>query len=457
MLGCLAAVMAAAVTLPAVAQADSIVYLKGGNVWIAGADGSGARQFTLHAFGWASPSEADDGTIVAAGGLQRVNPDGTDSDGSSELYRFRGDGNQIGGSIPTYGSYSSPSCPAYPPTSVRVSPDASKIAYGIYACGDFGHMVALWTPSTATGLDFPNQTQGQVDFTDPVWIDSSRFTISHAGPPTGSHWGEHAVSDADNVGAGWYESHSPMDNMSAEAVISRSGTESVVFFNDAADWTDGKPRNVRLVVYENPSMPPDFSAGYGNPVCNISLDASQISDVGNISPTLSPDGTKVLWGDDQGVEIASLANPSDCASITPHLLIPGGSQPFYSKGNEQAAAANPVQPGGTSGSTPGPATGPAPGSGSGPAHHGVGARPASKTKPRVSRSGKFLRCSPGRWSNRPAHYAYRWTVSGKGKHGIRGRRLRVTRSLHHRTVRCTVTASNAAGRASAASAPFRVR
>ncbi|MGZ4322186.1 MAG: hypothetical protein ACXVHJ_09095 [Solirubrobacteraceae bacterium] len=191
------------------------------------------------------------------------------------MYRFRGDGNQIGGPIPTYGSYSSPSCPAYPPTSVRVSPDASKIAYGIYSCGDFGHMVALWTPSTATGLNFPNQTQGQVDFTNPTWIDSSTYTISHSGPPVfGSHWGVHSVGSADNVGEGWFESNPPMDSMTADAVISRSGKEAVVFFDDAHDWTDGKPRNVRLVVYENPAMPPDFSSCFGDPVCNVALDAA---------------------------------------------------------------------------------------------------------------------------------------------------------------------------------------
>jgi hypothetical protein len=419
------------------AQADSIVYLKGGNVWIAGPDGSGARQFTHHAYGWSSPSEADDGTIVAAGGLQRVNPGGTDSDGSSELYRFRGDGNQIGGAIPTYGSYSSPSCPAYPPVSVRVSPDASKIAYGIYACGDFGHMVALWTPSTATGLSFPNQTQGQVDFTDPAWIDNSTFSISHSGPPVfGAHWGVHSIGDGDNVGAGWSESQSPMDTMTANAVMSRSGKEAVVFFNDAHDWTDGKPRNVRLVLYENPTMPSDFSAGFGDPVCNIVLDASQISDSNHISPSLSPDGTRVLWGDDRGIEVASLANPSDCTSIAPRLLISGGSQPFYAKGNRQSEAANPTQPGST------------------PVHS---ARPTNRKRPRVTRSGKKLTCTTGTWANHPTRYRYRWTVDRKSYKRASGRRVSITRKLHGHMLRCSVTASNAAGRTTATSSPFRVR
>jgi hypothetical protein len=334
----------ATVALPAAAHADSIVYLKGGQVWIANADGSGARAFTLHRYGWASPSEADNGTVVVAGGLSRVNADGTDTDGSTELYRFAPDGNQIGKPIPTYGSYSSPSCPYYPPSSVRVSPDGSRIAYGILDCGAGGENVALWTPATATGLSFPNQTRGQVDFTEPIWIDNNRFTISHSGPPVfGAHFGEHAIGDGDNVGAGWSEP--AMDDDTAHAVISRSGKFAAVFYEDSAGWTDGKPRSVALWLYSNPAMPADFTAGYGDPICKVTLNASKW--VRNVSATLSPDGTKLLWGDSAGVEVAPVT--SGCAAVVPHLLVPGGSEPFYARGNMQKGAAHPHQPG--SGST----------------------------------------------------------------------------------------------------------
>src|SRR6516162_7476635 len=61
------------VLLPAVASANStatpqgsIVYLKNGNVWIAHADGTQARQFTTHTYNWSSPTEADNGTVVVA-------------------------------------------------------------------------------------------------------------------------------------------------------------------------------------------------------------------------------------------------------------------------------------------------------------------------------------------------------------------------------------------------------
>lgn len=340
-LAMLIGILVVTVGLPAAARADSIVYLKGGRVWIANADGSSARTFTLHGYGWASPSEADNGTVVVAGGLSRVNADGTDSDGSSELYRFAPDGNQIGKPIPTYGSYSSPSCPYYPPSSVRVSPDGARIAYGILDCGAGGENVVLWTPASATGLSFPSQTRGQVDFTEPIWIDSNRFAISHAGPPVfGAHWGEHAIGDGDNVGQGWSEA--AMDDDTAHAVISRSGKLAAVFFEDGAGWSDGKPRSVALWLYSNPAMPAAFNAAYGDPVCKVTLNAAKW--VRQVSPSLSPDGTKLLWGDADGVEVAPIA--SGCAAVKPRLLVPGGSQPFYSRGTMQKGAAHPHQPGG---------------------------------------------------------------------------------------------------------------
>src|SRR3954451_9241468 len=67
---------------------DSIVYLKGGEVWVAHADGTGAHQFTQAPYGWKSPSMDDQGNVVVVGGLARNNPDGTDSGGSSEIFRF---------------------------------------------------------------------------------------------------------------------------------------------------------------------------------------------------------------------------------------------------------------------------------------------------------------------------------------------------------------------------------
>jgi hypothetical protein len=85
------------------------------------------------------------------------------------------------------------------------------------------------------------------------------------------------------------------------------------------------------------------------------------------------------------------------------------------------------------------------------------AKPANLTRPRVTRSARKLVCSRGSWSNGPSRYSYRWLVNGKRKRGATGRTLAVTRALRGRRVQCRVTASNAAGAASAVSRPLRIR
>ena len=70
-----AAAAALCLAAPAAAQADSIAYIKDHNVWIAQPDGSGQHQVTSDGqAGWAygSPSQADDGTIVARKGTDIV-------------------------------------------------------------------------------------------------------------------------------------------------------------------------------------------------------------------------------------------------------------------------------------------------------------------------------------------------------------------------------------------------
>jgi hypothetical protein len=130
----------------------------------------------------------------------------------------------------------------------------------------------------------------------------------------------------------------------------------------------------------------------------------------------------------------------------------GASQPFYARGNAQAEAANPLQPGDMP--TPGPTSGPTPGPT--PPHPKL-ARPANTKKPHVTRSGNTLTCNAGHWSNHPTRYQYRWTIDRKAAKHATGRRMGIIRKLHKHMVRCSVTATNAVGRATVTSAPLRVR
>jgi hypothetical protein len=60
----LSAAAAICLIAAATASASSIVYVKQGNIWLSSPDGSIQRQVTIDG-GYSSPSQADDGNIVA--------------------------------------------------------------------------------------------------------------------------------------------------------------------------------------------------------------------------------------------------------------------------------------------------------------------------------------------------------------------------------------------------------
>lgn len=326
---------------PSASATGSIVYIKNGNVWIAHLDGSHAQQFTRHKFDWSSPSEANIGMVVVAGGLPHNNPGGTDADASSEIYKFSPSGNQLGKPIPTWGTFSSPACDSFAPVSVQVSPDAKKIAYGIWECGAPG-FTAVWTPSNSTTLNFPHQHVGQLDFFDPHWVSNSTFLVSHYGPTitdSQARWYTHGVNQADNTGfKGWNDSKIGDD--SAQAVISPDGDKLLIFQDDALNWTNSKPRLLRLWVWTGKNTPSNWTRR-----CAIKLNAAATPDPLRMDPSISPNNKELIWGDSRGIEEVSLATPTNCASIKPHLLIRGGSEASFSAGSEKPGAAHPRQPG----------------------------------------------------------------------------------------------------------------
>ncbi len=318
----------------------SIVYLKKGNVWIAHLNGSHARQFTKRKFDWSSPSEANNGMVVAAGGLPKDNPDGIDADPSSLIYKFSPNGNQLGKPIPTWGTFSSPTCDSFGPISVQVSPDAKKIAYGIWQCTTPAY-TALWTPSNSTSINLPHQQFGQLFFAFPHWINNSTFLVSHYGPISSARWYTHGVNQADDTGfKGWTDPKVGDNN--SQAVISPDGGKLLIFEDDANNWVPAKPHHLVLWVWTGKNVPDNWTRR-----CEIKLNAAQTSDPLRLDPSISPDSKELIWSDNGGVEEASIAAPANCASIKPHLLIPGGSEASFSAGAEKPGASRPRQPGAT--------------------------------------------------------------------------------------------------------------
>ncbi len=144
------------------AAADTIVFRRGTDVWRMDPDGRGQRALTHgeHRYEW--PSAADDGVVVAL-------------DEAGRLHRFSPAGTPLGAPIPTAATGATEDTPAETPMRVRISPDGSKIAYDEVIDGE---ITTLWTPATATGLEFPGQAQGQAGFVAPSWIGNGLLALS---------------------------------------------------------------------------------------------------------------------------------------------------------------------------------------------------------------------------------------------------------------------------------------
>src|SRR3954447_7283410 len=126
-----------------------IVFRRGTDIWSMAPDGTSQLRLTSGPFEYEWPSAADDGTMVA-------------SDASGMLHRFDAAGTPIG-TFATAAVTSTEDAPAETPTHVRISPDATKIAYDEAIDGD---VTTLWTDGAA----FPGQSLGQFGLIAPSWI-----------------------------------------------------------------------------------------------------------------------------------------------------------------------------------------------------------------------------------------------------------------------------------------------
>ena len=112
-----AALVALAVAAPA-ASADSIAYVKDGDVWLSTGDGS--RQYRVTATGgYSDVSQADDGTMIALTGVR--------------LHRLDRQGNVLADfDTPVSDTRPAPAKTFYGPFDPAISPDGTKVAYTYY-------------------------------------------------------------------------------------------------------------------------------------------------------------------------------------------------------------------------------------------------------------------------------------------------------------------------------------
>ena len=277
----------AAVTAPP-ALADSIVYEKGGNVWLASPNGSGQRQVTT-AGGYARPSQSDAGTIVATKGavLHRLSRSG-------QVLNEAGD-DDYGAKIFT-----------------DFSPDGRLISYGFFANGPI-----LTGPYAAVSHSSRRTEKEEIDgplkgYLNPSWLDNNRILLFPQSLivdvqlwPVGGNIEDWFADDAVDLGGG------EVDRAMTKFAATADGGSSIRF-------------------YRLPAPPPALP----EPRCQLTGPAGSF-----FHPTWSPDGTTLAWQEDDGIHTAAI-NLDTCEGES-RLIIPGGKAPDW----------GPAAPGSGGGST----------------------------------------------------------------------------------------------------------
>jgi hypothetical protein len=325
--------VAASLVAASPAAADSIAYIKDGNVWLSTSDGS--RQFQVTAGGgYSDVTQADDGTMVALTGVR--------------LHKLDRQGNVLA-------DFDTPVSDTRPkgarvfdgPYDPAISPDGSKLAYTYYYTGVsqdptcFPPRCATVQYEGGTGYSYTDRQTGWDEpglgkhsgWLFPSWIDNENTLLTHA-----THWPNKEVV-LDQVGDGpallrdWFtDTTNGNDNgQMAYAEMNRQKTK-IAILAGAGDQ--------QLRIYKVRTFPHGGPHGdWGNSltdeefpyICGI---------YGNKNgekfgpPSWSPDGTQLAYSNGDGIETVTIPDWSGdtCSNegfTDGKVIIPGASQPDW--------------------------------------------------------------------------------------------------------------------------------
>jgi hypothetical protein len=323
-----AAALAATISLvvAAPAAADSISYLKDGNIWLIAPDGS--RQFQVTTSGiYSYASQADDGTFIALTG-ERLHKLSRDGKVLADFDTPVSDGPKKG---PNENYFMGP----YEP---EISPDGKLVSYS-YAWHheryDYECQCVRFGTDSGTAISYPDRQTAWDEFGGPLtgwmfasWMSNDTILRSYAGRA----FAEEAVVNRVGIGKGdddmisWLDSTFDMDEVYQlrDGEITRRGDKAAFVSYDVAHH--GEPYRIgfnRIRVYRMTGPPP------AKPEACYFFDGVDEADMMS-SPSFSPDGSKLVWQYGGGLSIADIPDMSAaCQSPTTFTALTPGAQPDW--------------------------------------------------------------------------------------------------------------------------------
>ena len=309
----LTGVIAALVVAAPNAAADSLVFIRDHNVWLANADGSGQYQVTLDGTTgspYSSPSQADDGTIVALR---------TPFGGRPQIWRMHQNGGLLNAPINT-------PAPGTGAIDARVSPDGRLVAYWFLTEVSTGPCLYCFEITTRALISYADRfTNPDAVGTPntggwPSWMSNNRLYVSGAsaeiwyyqlGTPEAVQW----WGDSENCGL--CTNPPPIVNLSA-GEVSRDGQRIAVVRGNGEET---------IALYQSGGPPPADGSAPPKPTPTCAFTGPNGGKF--VRPTWSQDGQTLAWQEGNGIWSSRIPDFSNCAALTSQLIVPGGTDPDF--------------------------------------------------------------------------------------------------------------------------------